>query len=206
MSEEFNVLSDLQRDTLQECFNIGIGRAARGLSHLLHAEVAMSTPILVMLSVGDAHTLVDPALQKTEACVVTRDINGIDAQAAMIFQGSRTVMASLLPTLLVADTEQQDRQADAATKMGYLVIESCVDQLEEIIGHPIARRGVVYADAIPKNLFQTGLPQDQGLVVVRVDLSLRKHNIAGHLLFAFTLEAANHLAAGLDRVLSESEG
>jgi chemotaxis protein CheC len=51
-------LTELQRDTITELLNIGMGRAAAALSEMLEAEVALSVPFVDVLSRRDAAVLV----------------------------------------------------------------------------------------------------------------------------------------------------
>lgn len=196
-------LSELQRDALMETFNIGVGRASRGLSQLLGCDVALSVPIIVQMPSSDVRQMLDPSLPVNDVCLVSRRIGGEDAEVVMLFQGQREGFAALMPSTREVDEPGRDIRADVVTKFGYLVIESCVDQVEQVIARKLERHPVKYVDGLPERVFEVHKDQEQ-LLVVKIDMMLKKHGIGAHMLFSFSEQAANRLAEGLDRIIAES--
>jgi chemotaxis protein CheY-P-specific phosphatase CheC len=201
----YNQLSDLQRDSLMETFNIGVGLASKRISQFTGTEVAISVPILMHIEAGDLSQLVDSSMVDVEVCGVTRKISGIDAEVGMIFQGSKNKLASLSKApLSVSEDEVFDKRSDIATKIGYLVMESCIDQIALLTHRDIIRHPIKFFESLPLTLFSSQ-NETNDLVVVKIDIKLSKEGVAGHVLFSFSEDGANALAIGLDKLIQDSE-
>lgn len=197
-------LTELQRDALMETFNIGVGRASRSLSQMLGCETALSVPIIVQSPVNQAVQIIDPRLRaQQDVCMVTRRLGGIDAEAVMIFQGPRDNIASLLNLPAAATAHLSDSRENVATKIGQLVSESCAAQIEDLVGIPIDRGPVRFLATVPERVFEVRNSEDDVLIIVKIDIALKRKGVTGHLLLSFTQESAQQLAEGLDRMLLE---
>ncbi len=200
-------LSELQRDALMETFNIGVGRASKALSHLFSCDIALSAPILVPVRAANVATLIDPAMRGSDdVCAVTRAITGVDAEVVMIVQGDTKSIAALPSAQLVRDglDVRSDPRADAVSKLGYLVISSCVDQMEEVVGRRFERHPLRFMPSLPEKIVGAARPSDEMLYGVKIAIIMSAKGVASYLLFSFTRDAANRLAAGLDRIIAES--
>jgi chemotaxis protein CheY-P-specific phosphatase CheC len=203
-------LSELQRDALMETFNIGVGRASKNLAQLLGCEVAMSVPVIVQVSVGDIGGLLDPAMESMDVCSVTQVITGgVDADIVMLFQGSSDSLVAMMPARPDASGNSgkapSDARAAIAGKIGYVVIESCVDMIQSVVGKQIDRKTIKFIPGLPTAFLAKGHAPEDHLVIVKIDLQVRRRGLAGHLIFSFSDESANLLAEGLDRMVQESD-
>lgn len=192
-------LNDLQRDALMESFNIGVGRASRVLTNMLGCDMAMSVPTILDVQTDELPAITGLAGGNPDLCAVTRRMDDIDAEAIIIFDGPADSIASLARSRGDIERPGQDCRTDIAGKIGFLVLESCLDQIEAIIGSPISRNPVEFLPQVPANLFPR-MSKGGDLIVVRIDIRLQKHGVSGRLLFCFADKTADGLAAGLDRL------
>lgn len=200
-------LSDLQRDALSETINIGVGRASRALSQFTKAEVAMSVPVVIRCSPEEVRGIVTPALfASPDVCSVSRRIVGMEAELAMIFQSTKEAMAELLSTSIVREGQDEivDVREAVATKIGYLVIESCLDQMEHVVGRNIERFKLNYHPKLPSGIFSDTYDPKETVIIVKIDISVPKRNITGHLLCSLPRKGANRMADGLDALVIDS--
>lgn len=199
-------LSEIQRDALMEVFNIGVGRASRSLALMLGCEASLSAPVIVQTSASEAMRIIDPDLKRqSDVCVVSRTLGGVDAEAVMIFQGSRGNLCSLMEPPVDTGSPAQDSGENIATRLAQLVSDSCAAQLEDLLGRPIERGKPCFMSSVSQDVFETRNQPDDVLFIVKIDILLKKRGVTGHLLVSFTREAANGIADGLDRLVRDEE-
>lgn len=199
-------LSFLQRDALMEIFNIGVGRASRSLAQLLGCDAAMSVPIIMQASVSESGQFVDESLkQRQDACMVSRQFGGIETGAVVIFQGLRDNVAGLLDLPASVHAGHTDIRQHIASKIALMVTDSCADQIEDLVRTEVPRGPVKFQAMIGDEIFDIRRNPDDLLIIVKIDIALRKKGVTGHLLLSFSQEAGMRLAEGLDRMLSDSE-
>lgn len=202
-------LSELQRDALTETINIGVGRASRALAQLTKSEVAMSVPVIIQCLPGTIRDIVSPSLfDSSDVCSVSRRVAGLDADVTLIFQGTKESMGELLAGGITQ--EGQDAPVDVreavAHKIGYLMIESCLDQIENVVGGNIERSKLSYHPRLPLGIFSEEFNPAEPVIIVKIDIAVPKRGISGHLLCAMMHKAANRMADGLDAIVIESQG
>jgi chemotaxis protein CheC len=204
-----NELNDMQRDALTETINIGVGRASRALSLFAQSEVAMSVPIIIQSEPEDIRSIVSPALfDSPDVSSVSRRVVGLDADVVMIFQASTEALKEMTKTNIVREGQEDptDVRDAVINKIGYLVIESCLDQIENVVGRNIERFKLHYFPRLPKGIFHEKYAPQEGVIIVKIDIAIPKRNITGHLLCALTHKAANRMADGLDSLVEDSLG
>lgn len=215
-SKDVPSLSDLQRDALMETFNIGMGRASRAIAELTKSDVAFSVPLFIEIDPDRVREVVTPTMFTSfDTCAVTRLVSGIDASVVMIFQGSSEAVDHVVRNNLIR-TEQErhiNPREVLATRMGHLVTESCLDQVESIMGQSVERAPVKFRPRIPVSVFDeryhpkafaSGKASREPLVILKIDLSIERQKIVAHLLFGLSHQAANLMAESLDRLVTES--
>jgi hypothetical protein len=92
------------------------------------------------------------------------------------------------------------------SKIGYLVIESCLDQIENVVGRNIERFKLNYHAKLPLGIFSNEYAPKEPVIIVKIDIAIPKRNITGHMLCSLTHKAANRMADGLDALVVESIG
>ena len=200
-------LTELQCDALMETFNIAVGRSSKSLALLLGCEAALSVPIIVQAEMSDADSIVDPSLrQQTDACMASRSLGGVDFEAVMIFQGSRESIASLLNLPFSSSKCHTDPRENVVTRIAALVTESCAAEIQDLVGREVTRGPIRFLATIPEQVFSVRDGASDVMIIVKIDIALKKRGVTGHLLLSFTQESANSLADGLDQLLSDGEG
>lgn len=186
-----------------ETFNIGVGRASRALSQLLACEMALSVPVIEQKLVQDMNALNHLNMDPDDSCAVSRRMSGIDAEVLMVFQGARGTISSLINNQLDRAHEVDPRE-NVVSKIAYLVTESCFDQLSDVINKNVSRDAPRFMATVPPEYFMEHLNPHDTLIIVKIDINLKKKDVSGHLLLSFTSTGANELALGLDRMIEES--
>lgn len=197
-------LTELQRDALMETFNIGVGRASRALSQLLGCEIALSVPILLQSRVSEVTKIIDPSMRPEDFCAVSRKTNGVESEVLMLFQGAPKTIGDLINNQFNR-TPFEDPRENVVTKIAYLVTESCFDQIEDVVNRSIQRSAPSFMPRLPKAFFCDNRDPSDTLIIVKIDINLKKKDVSGHLLLSFSEKGANDLAVGLDRMLDSFE-
>lgn len=196
-------LTELQRDTLMETFNIGVGRASRALSQLLACEMILSVPVIEQSLVQEMSKVIREDMDPADSCAVSRRMSGIDAEVLMLFQGASKAISSLINNQLERENESDPRE-NVVSKIAYLVTESCFDQISDVINKNISRGPLRFMPQVPKEFFLEHRNPTDTLIIVKIDINLKKKDVSGHLLLSFTSKGASELVIGLDRMIEES--
>lgn len=198
-------LNDLQCDSLMETFNIGVGRASRSLALLLGCETALSVPVILKsYSVTEDDGFESMRDSGGNVCMVSRDLGVIGAKVILILCGSKENVASLVSLPSQRPTGDDERKI-IASKIAYLVSESCIDQVEDLMGCVLTRGDAQFSAVIPPDMFAMVSQGDSDMLIIKIDLAIKKRNVSGHLLMAFSHASANRLAEGLDRLMIDGD-
>lgn len=193
-------LSDLQRDALMETFNVGVGRACRSLSQLLGCEAAISVPTIVTVNAGQSSALVDAALRsRDDVCMAAVPLMGIDAEAVIIIQGARETVSAMLSVRSAGSDLREGVTCKIATLMG----TSCAGQIEDLLFEAVGCGDPVFHAHVPEQVFSQARAAQEALVILKIDMALKKRGVNAYLLLSFTRTAAQKLADGLDNLMQQ---
>lgn len=198
--------SELQRDALAEIFNIGVGRAAASLSQIVRDEVELSAPqVLFLTPEGVRERLFVSELDQLS--LVSQDFSGpFDARAMLVFpEKNALVIVSHMLEGMVEPEHLSEFEQEAMCEVGNIILNACISALADMFG--IAFEGSLpqYRYAERRTLDLLGAVQEQAPVIllVQVDLRIRKQAIDGHMLFLLSVTSLQALLDSIDRFLAE---
>jgi len=127
-------LTDLQRDSLTEIINIGMGQAADSLSKMLNEEVALSVPEVLFLNLNDASRYLDKNANRNFSGV-SQEFNGIiNGDALLLFPEEKSLD---LVRLLLKDTTQLDdfteMEQEALCEIGNIILNAGLSSLSNFL-------------------------------------------------------------------------
>lgn len=198
-------VGELQRDALAEIFNIGVGRAAASLSQIVRDEVELSAPQVLFLRPEEVRArLFSSELDRLS--LVSQDFNGpFDARAMLVFQEKNAlVIVSHMLDGMVDPEHLSEFEQEAMCEVGNIILNACISALADLLG--IAFEGSLphYRYAERRTLDLLGEVQEQAPVIllVQVDLRIRKQSIDGHMLFLLSVTSLHALLDSIDRFLA----
>lgn len=183
------VLAPAVADVLLELVNIGIGRAARGLSELTNREVGMSVPSIEVID--QLHHV-----QAADFCHgITLRISqsfsgGIEGQALLVLNRSGAVrLAELLLGKVTGDDALDDNEQSALLELGNIVIGNVMGLLANELDSPLEYdmpelqlRGMSsYVDLISDLVGA----QSSHLLMMKASLSIKEDKISGYFILIF---------------------
>ena len=199
-------LTELQRDTITELLNIGMGRAAAALSEMVSEEVALSVPSVEVLSRRDAAVLVrEKGCERIVA--VLQEFSGFfwgDTMLVFPEDKSLDLVHSLIKDTFPLDIMTEMEQ-EALMEVGNITLNACIGSIanflqSEVSGSlPSLLRGpceVIFGD-------KNGVQVDHEVVMfLRMDFALHTRDMQGCVVFLVDSDAMGMLRKHIDQVLS----
>ena len=210
------VLTDDQRDALQEVANLAMGQAASRLSLLLDSFIELSVPRVRVVAVS-------------EAAAALREMTGIDGPVAAVRQGFRSEIKgealvicrsgeiAELGSLVGGRADDHDDEAhhgtpgvdDALTEeelmfdVANALTGACVSSMLDQLGRmPIFSQPGLLGEAIMLDqVFQPGLLAWDVALLVEVNFALEDQRFRAHLVMLMAEESIYHVSRAIDAML-----
>ena len=197
-------LNELQRDALAEIFNIGVGRAAAGLSLIVNDEVRLSAPMISLMRVSELQEALVGGNFQNFSTVSQRFSGLLSAKAMLIFpeKNALTIVSHMLGET-VSPSELSEYEQEAMCEVGNIILNACLSALADMF--EISLEG-----SLPEHQFCNSesiqfadqVEDDQGAVLVlRVLMSISQQEIEGHIVFALSVDSLNSLLDCLNQYL-----
>ncbi|CAM2007422.1 hypothetical protein [Acanthopleuribacter pedis] len=195
-------LSENHADLLKETLNLGVGAAADALSEIAGGEeIILTVPQLQLMSTAQlARQVCD--VSGEEICSVTETFRGPFSGKAMMLYSQRESLE--LVRLMLGDmipVEQiREMEGEALCEVGNIVLNACLASLADMIGSEL----------------QTDIPElkvgqieqvlsledeEHSILYLRMDFTMARHNLQGHIGFVFDLDSVTALIACLENYL-----
>lgn len=201
-------ISELQRDTLIEIFNIGVGRAAHSLSQIVQEEVKLSVPSLRILSFREAPRA-NLGIDSEHVCAVSQRFSSqFDAEAMLIFPEGKTqeIVRRMLGESITAEELNQMEQ-EALSEIGNIILNACISAFSSLFGSEFTSTLPVYHLGTPEETIgkNVSIPDDL-LMLLHIDFALPRDQINGYLVFLLDLPSFQLLLEQVDRYLAQLPG
>jgi len=196
-------LSELQRDTIIELLNIGMGLAGDSLSRMVNEEVQLSIPILELLSRQQVANRVNTELNRI--AVVKQHFDGFFWGEALLlflpersFELVRVLMKDNVPTDMLRQLEP-----DALKEVGNIIIGACLSSLANIFTQELTSDLPTFMIGTTREILDTFVHQtDEIIMFLRMDFALPTKNIDGYVAFVLEIPSIVQLKAGIDKYLA----
>ncbi|TDV24718.1 CheC inhibitor of MCP methylation [Paraburkholderia caballeronis] len=206
-----SVLSEIQRDALQEIANMGMGQAATRLSGLLNAFIELSVPRVRVVRVD-------------EAADTLREMTGIDDMVTAVRQGFRseikgealvicrsTEIADLGVLLQDSYAQPVDGNDDMIEveelvfDVANLITGACVSSILEHLGRmPVFSPPDLLGDTIPlDDVFRTDTLVWDMALLIEVNFTLEDERFRAHLVMLMDEESIRNVSRALDTLLHD---
>jgi chemotaxis protein CheC len=188
MDSCFDIISEEEKEILQEIMNIAFGKAAADLAEVINIFVVLSVPNIQML---EARNL--PEYLKTQVSeydrisIVEQNFWGeFKGSAFLVFQASA---GRELISLFGDDTEDSGAESieslekETLMEVGNILIGACVGKLSELLGDAVTYSPprVVSEnspnDAIPINIFEN----DSSAIILKTVFRFNERDVSGFL-------------------------
>lgn len=191
-------------DVLLELVNIGVGRAACGLSELTGREVVITVPTLEILEYGQRRAFDES--QTTITLRVSQAFSGgINGHALIVLNRSGAVrLTQILLGKTAEDDAFDDNELGALLELGNIIMGNVVGVLASELDSPvnyqmpqlqlcgIASYQDLIADLTPS--------REARLLIMRASLTIEADKVSGYLMLLFQEADLNCLFEKLDRL------
>lgn len=196
-------LSELQRDTIIELLNIGMGQAGNSLSQMVNEEVQLSIPIIELLSRQQVSNRLKNELNRI--AVVKQHFDGFFWGDALLlflpeksFELVRVLMKDNVPTNILPQLEP-----DTLTEVGNIVIGACLSSLANVLTQELTSDLPTFMTGTTLEILDTLVHQtDEIIMFVRMDFALPTKNIDGYVAFVLEIPSVEQLKARIDKYLA----
>jgi chemotaxis protein CheC len=198
MDYSLDVISDEEKEILQEIMNIAFGKAASDLAEVINIFVVLSVPYIEMLKAEDLPEYLKTQLSSYDRIsIVEQNFWGdFKGSAFLVFQASA---GRELVSLFGGDSDEYGSESidglekETLMEVGNILIGACVGKLSELLGDTVTYSPprVVSENtpnnAIPANIFESG----NSAIVLKTVFSFNERNVDG-LLFLVTSHDSIH--------------
>jgi chemotaxis protein CheC len=199
-------LSELERDTITELINIGVGRAAASLSEMVDQPVELTVPTIAFVERFTDVNLVANPLELVSS--VTQSFSGpFKGDALLVFPEKRSF--ELVRRLLKVDVPLEslsDLEQEALMEVGNIILNACLGSISNVLGRPIHCSMPVFRKCESRSLLphEVNKPGNQVLMVLHVQFMLRQNDIDGYVLFVMDLDSIQTLRELVTRFLENT--
>ncbi|PLZ04136.1 chemotaxis protein [Burkholderia sp. WAC0059] len=197
------VLTEDQRDALQELANLGMGTAASRLSRLLDSFIELSVPRVRTVALS-------------EAAGALREMTGIEDSVTVVRQGFRSEikgevlvicrsagMTDLAALVRDPQAEEQASETELIFDIANVLTGACVSSILGQLGLvPIFSAPDMLGEAVSLvDVFQPGMLVWNVALLVEVNLSLEDRPLRAHLVMLMAEESIRQVSRALDTLL-----
>ncbi|MGH8778841.1 chemotaxis protein CheC [Paraburkholderia sp.] len=201
------VLTEDQRDALQEVANLAMGQAATRLALLLNTFIELSVPRVRVVAVS-------------EAADALREMTGIEEPVSAVRQGFRSDIKGEALVLCRSGSVEQlcdlvndpyARSAYEATTQQELIFDvanaltgACVSCILDQLGRtPVfSAPGMLGESLMLDEVFQPGVLAWEVALLVEVNFALEDQSFRAHLVILMAEDSIRHMNRALDALLS----
>ena len=194
-------LSELQRDALTELANIGVGRAAAGLSRMVAEPIHLAVPAVDVLSRAEVIRLLERREHAASLVAVGQGFRGpFSGRALLIFPEARSLelvraVVGEEPSLEeVADLEQE-----ALAEVGNVILNGFLGTIANLLGRPLntalpcVARGSGGAILGPPSARE--MEPDAPVLFLQVDFTIRSRDIRGYIAVLMNFQSLQAMEA-----------
>ncbi|MCG6140215.1 chemotaxis protein CheC [Leptospira bourretii] len=196
-----NFLTEIERDSLCELFNISLGGAAKLMSEMISDEILLTVPSLKLISTEEAKNI--EYLANQEVCTIEQKfIGGIgEGSAFLLFHKSASLeIVKMMMKDYVALNEVSQFEKDALSEIGNIILNAILSNLAKMSDYKIETHiPEFFAGKYEDLLLRRNPKKDNSILLVFIDYKLSGKDIKGYIFFILNFESIKNLS----RVLIE---
>ncbi len=197
------VLTEIEADLLAELFNIGVGRAADSLSRMVDQEVSLSVPSVEFRSVRE---MADYLGGDNIICSVSQQMTGeFDARSMLLFPEKNSMeVVRLLMGDTLSDELVAEMQEEALNEIGNIVLNACIGSIASSLDKQFDVGLPAFESDKPLKLLTSAVTsEDDGVLLIRINMELRESSIKGYLAFLLGPASQESLRKSLQIMLEK---
>ncbi len=195
-------LSELQHDAIVELLNIGMGKAARSLSEIVHEEIKLSTPSLELVT----RQMVANHLNTANITAVKQHFNGpFWGEAFLLFPPEKSL--ELVKVFIKDDVPQNmlaELEIDALTEVGNIILNACISSLANNLTHELTSELPVFMTGTATEVLEIKATiTDEIVMFLRMNFTLQSTDIEGYVAFILEVPSIKQFKISIDEYLGK---
>ena len=195
-------LSELQHDAIVELLNIGMGKAARSLSEIVHEEIKLSTPSLELVT----RQMVANHLNTANITAIKQHFNGpFWGEAFLLFPSEKSL--ELVKVFIKDDVPQNmlaELEIDALTEVGNIILNACISSLANNLTHELTSELPVFMTGTATEVLEIKATiTDEIVMFLRMNFTLQSTNIEGYVAFILEVPSIKQFKISIDEYLGK---
>jgi chemotaxis protein CheC len=200
-------LTEIRRDALVEVANIGMSRAAKQLSVLIHDDIEISAPEVEVLPLQSALEQLYETGSDDVVAVSQSLRGGLEGRVYLLFRAEdrRLLVRALMGAVsLPPDVALSYFESEAISELGNIVISTCVSVFSQFVRREIELTVPMYAETTASGLFSGDAALSEAhAVILRTTLRAAQRDARANFVLVLTLETLVDL---LDQVETTALG
>ncbi len=204
-------LTEAQTDALMEVSNVGVSRAARQLSDLMHNKITLTIPSIELLTIDEVEDHFKLSKDEMIYCIYAFMQGGLEGCTMLMFhdEDSRKLLTILIKRMSSqANIGPLDDTDDILVELGNIVISSTLGAMSDMLGEAIKFGPPSYKkDQLHKllrlNVKMSESNEEWASLAITTVLRAENHDIRGNLLMIFRLNSLQRLMDKLDKIVEK---
>ncbi len=198
-----------QVDALKELLNIGVGRAAGMLNHLVSSNVQLQIPDITILHLKDLANKLEPIMKEKLAAVRLPFIGPFSGTAGLLFPAqSANNLVAVISGEEPGTPDLDSAKTAALTEVGNIVLNAVMGTFANmlVLKQQLEFHLPTFSEDANDFLRTTDQSNTSDLVIfAQVQFSIRQLKIVGDILLLFEVGAFDILLSLVDDLIEEME-
>ncbi len=195
-------LSNNQVDTLQELFNVGVGRAAASLNVMLESKVELAVPSIKTFQFKDISSeLCEYVGQASFA--VRQSFSGAVSGSVLLFMSTESAvrLVAYLTDEEVGSPELDSIKVSTLSEIGNIVINGVMGTLANMLELQFEYSMPGYAEGLAIELIKReGFSDEAGMLMVNTRFNVKERFVEGNFVFLMEMDSFESLMDRIDAV------
>jgi chemotaxis protein CheC len=189
-------LADLEKDALTEIANIAMGRAATSLGQMVHREVRLTVPSVVIVAAERASEIVAKS-HDVKLIAVRQDFRGLfSGRAILIFPEANSLdLVQIVVGRQLSPEDILDLEEEALAETGNVILNSWVATLANLLKHNLTMSLPIVVHGDRKKMFEGVDDSAQLVLFLHINFSVSDTTISGYLALLMDLPSMDALRA-----------
>lgn len=191
-------LNEVELDIFNEIINIGVGRSANSLSHLLNSYVSIEAPTIRMWSYDELVKAMDNG--ETKSLIRLNFSGPMFGSASLVFDKSSAI--NLVNEVSDDDEDSLDAiKTGTLTEIGNIILNGIMGILGNVIEQRIIYEVPIFEESITVDRFLDNKLDWENILVTTVSFRVNEHEIHGEIYLFFTNKTIETLRDTLNNLL-----
>lgn len=214
MSNSEIIISDEERNILQEVMNIAFGKASAELAEVIDIYVVLSVPEIRLMKTADVPRYIEAEIKDLESLsVIKQNYTGKFHGSALLFfpGGAGKKLFPLFDTDKAAAPESEDHsvvlEKETLLEVGNILIGASVSKVAELLNDIVSYRPPrIIAESKPRDIVDWDLAEPEGpAILMHTVFSFDQRDISGLLFLIPSYKSFEWLKKALHAFLQQYE-